>query len=76
MKLIWVLQRNFEARESKKGSSCGSRSDVFEYCYVYYNKQDACEAIEFFGEIKLTIDSKRILGEAYSRVKKIFKEKG
>ena len=59
-------------RESKKSSSTGNTSDVFDCCYVYYKEQDTCEAIEFFGEAQATIDGKIMLGEPYSRVKNMF----
>lgn len=57
-------------RESKKGSSNGNNSDAFTCCYVYYNKRDICEAIEFFGDARVTMSGILMLGESYSKVKK------
>lgn len=66
---------NNEYEEFKKTPFSENTTDDFGCCHVYYNKQDKCEAIEFFESAKVFFEGELITNKPYNEVKKIFESK-
>lgn len=47
-------------------------TDKYDNFFVYYKRPGICEAIEFFGDAKVLINGKTILGRSYTKVKNMF----
>ena len=60
--------------EFKKKETDDITTDAYENFHVYYDKENLCEAIEFFGNAKLTFNNKKLLGKSYKSVKTEFLE--
>lgn len=55
--------------EFKKNEEDENTTDAYENFHVYYDKENLCEAIEFFGNAKITFNNKNLLGQKYKTVK-------
>lgn len=62
-----------QGKELKKTPFSETLTDDFGYCHVYYNKEDKCEAIEFFETATIIFKGQLLIGEPYSNIKKTFK---
>ncbi len=63
---------DYEAKEFKKTPISENLTDDFGYCHIYYDKEDKCEAIEFFETAPIIFKGQLLIGEPYSSIKKIF----
>lgn len=62
-----------EATEFFKTASSTNLTDDFGYCHVFYDVNDRCEAIEFFDDTEVYIDSKLIFPTNKERALNLFK---
>ena len=56
----------------KKNEAEENTIDAYENFHVYYDEENLCEAIDFFGNAKLTFNNKELLGNNYRDVKSEF----
>lgn len=59
-------------KEYRKGSISKNTSDDFGFCHVYYDKENRCEAIEFFSGCKVEVDDTIVFpGDVDKAIKKL-----
>ena len=59
-------------KEFKKNIFSRNTTDEFEYCHVYYDKNDKCNAVELFAGNELIYKNKNLFTLASSDLKKFF----
>lgn len=59
-------------RQFKKNIFSENFTDEFEYCHVFYDKNDKCNAIEFFNSCELVFESKNLFELNLFDFKKLF----
>lgn len=57
--------------EFKKNQFSKITTDAFDFCHVYYDEQNRCEAIEIFGA-KVLINDQTVFPSSLNELKKIF----
>jgi hypothetical protein len=63
---------NGDYREFKKTKFSINTTDAFQFCHVYYDNANLCEAIEFFEPAIVAFDNFQITGKSYRVVKEYF----
>lgn len=61
-----------EFTEFKKTKFSKNTTDDFEFCHVYYNKDDKCEAVEIFDTVEVIVDGQVVFPGNISGAKKVF----
>jgi hypothetical protein len=69
-----ILREKFNHKftEFKKTPYDQNTTDDFEFCHVYYDDENLCEAIEFFEPSIMVFDGFVMTGQAYDNVKEFF----
>ena len=58
--------------EFKKSKFSKTTTDDFGYCHVFYNKDNQCNAVEFFEECELLYKGKDLFKISVLELKKLF----
>lgn len=60
-------------REFKKSKWATCTTDDFGYCHVYYDKENKCEAVEIFGDVRVKIAQQVIFPLDFSKTCELLK---
>lgn len=64
-----------EYKEFKKSKLSSNTTDAFKECHVYYDSNNECEAIEFFGDVILKIGEDLIFPNEFDIICKLLKKR-
>lgn len=59
-------------KEFKKNIFSKNTTDEFEYCHVFYDKSDKCNAVELFGTCELIYENKNLFKLSLSDFERLF----
>lgn len=63
---------NHQFTEFKKTSFSQNTTDAFEFCHVYYDNENLCEAVELFEPAIIVFDNFVMSEQSYEKVKEFF----
>lgn len=63
---------NHEFTEFKKTHFSQNTTDAFEFCHIYYDNENLCEAIELFEPATVMFDNFVMTEQPYEKVKDFF----
>lgn len=62
-----------EYREFKKSKFSSNTTDDFKSCHVYYNKNNECEAVEFFQDVIIKVENEIVFPNEFEKICDILK---
>lgn len=60
--------------EFKKSKFSSNTTDDFNFCHVYYNKDNECEAVEFFENAIIKIENEIVFPNKFDKICDILKK--
>ncbi|MCM0649712.1 hypothetical protein NBE98_15195 [Clostridium swellfunianum] len=63
---------NHQFTEFKKTPFSQNTTDAFEFCHVYYDNENLCEAIELFEPANVVFDNFTMTEQSYEKVRRFF----